>query len=291
MSMRNPFWNRQNVYNCVNEELKILKRLEHPNIIWLQEIINDPKCEHIYLVTEYHSRGSLSDQVAKLNTNMDAYNKLCKKEGRIKDMKTVGLKPSKVREYLIDMIQALYYCHKIIGLIHRDINPDNIMVNHNDEAVLINFGLSAIVEETKQILLDRKMGSYMFFAPEMFACKNGETSSQAGSFNKELSMKHGEKTDIWALGITIYYLLTGQYHCQDATAPLQLRYLIINRAINFDLIKFDKARKLLQIILEKDPEKRASLEDIANSDWLTNNGKDKIDFMVDEQFIKRSAQN
>lgn len=63
-------------------------------------------------------------------------------------MKTIGLKANKVRDYIIDLIKALYYCHKIIGLIHRDIKPDNIMVNHNDEAVLIDFGLSALVEET-----------------------------------------------------------------------------------------------------------------------------------------------
>ena len=63
-------------------------------------------------------------------------------------MKTIGLKSSKVREYFIDMIKALHYCHKVIGVIHRDIKPDNIMVNHNDEAVLIDFGVSALVEET-----------------------------------------------------------------------------------------------------------------------------------------------
>lgn len=112
---------------------------------------------------------------------------MCKKEGRIENMKTIGLKPSKVRQYLIDMIQALYYCHKVIGLIHRDIKPDNIMVNHNDEAVLIDFGVSALVEETDQDLLDRKMGSYMFFAPEMFARKNDSkgTQGQATTTDKE----------------------------------------------------------------------------------------------------------
>ena len=87
----------------------------------------------------------------------------------MQDMKTVGLKPSKVREYLIDMIKALHYCHQVIGVIHRDIKPDNIMINHLDEAVLIDFGVSALVEETDQDLLERKMGSYMFFAPELFS--------------------------------------------------------------------------------------------------------------------------
>ena len=183
---RKPFGNGLSAYDCVKEELKILQRLEHPNIIWLHELIDDPKRDHIYLVTEYHSRGSLGDQVVKLNDPMEQHNKLCKKENRVESMKTSGLKPSKIRHYLIDMIKALYYCHKVIGVIHRDIKPDNIMVNHNDEAVLIDFGVSALVDETNQNLLEKKMGSYMFFAPEMFSSSN--EGKFEGSKTKEQSM-------------------------------------------------------------------------------------------------------
>ena len=150
-------------------------------------------------------------------------------------MKTIGLKPSKVRDYLIDMIKALNYCHKVIGVIHRDIKPDNIMINHNDEAVLIDFGVSALVEETDQDLLEKKMGTYMFFAPEMFV-KQTEDQANKQSCAKD-SMMRGEKTDIWALGITFYYLLTGQFPCEDACQPLQLKSYIVDRPINFDLIK------------------------------------------------------
>lgn len=53
------------------------------------------------------------------------------------------------------MTKALYYCHKVIGVIHRDIKPDNIMINHNDQAVLIDFGVSALVEEIDLKLLDQ----------------------------------------------------------------------------------------------------------------------------------------
>ena len=40
-------------YDCVMDELKIMKRLQHPNIIWLHEVINDPLKDKMYLVTEW----------------------------------------------------------------------------------------------------------------------------------------------------------------------------------------------------------------------------------------------
>jgi len=67
------------------------------------------------------------------------------------------------------MLKALHYCHEVVGLIHRDIKPDNIVLNHNDEAVLIDFGISGLIEDIEiTIKEDTNMGSYMFFAPELF---------------------------------------------------------------------------------------------------------------------------
>lgn len=89
-------------------------------------------------------------------------------ENRLDDIRTLGIKPGKAREYLIDMVKALHYCHREIGLIHRDIKPENIMINHNDEAVLVDFGISAIPGVTDRELLQNKIGTYTYFAPELF---------------------------------------------------------------------------------------------------------------------------
>ena len=70
--------------------------------------------------------------------------------------------------YFIDMLKALHYCHKVAKVIHRDIKPDNIGINHNGEAVLIDFGVSSSFDELQDDTLSDNMGSYMFFAPEMF---------------------------------------------------------------------------------------------------------------------------
>ena len=68
------------------------------------------------------------------------------------------------------MLKALFYCHKVVNVIHRDIKPDNIMINHNQEAVLIDFGVSFIMmkDNEKDLAIDNALGSKLYFAPELF---------------------------------------------------------------------------------------------------------------------------
>lgn len=110
--MRRRTGNGKSAYDCVKEELKVLERLEHPNIIFLHEIIDDPSKTHLYLVTEYHSRGSLGDLVKTANLKFEDKNKERKRQG-LKPT-TVGLKEKEVRLYMIDMLRALEYCHHTI---------------------------------------------------------------------------------------------------------------------------------------------------------------------------------
>ena len=107
-----------------------------------------------------------------------------------------GIPYQTARLFLIDMLKALYYCHNVINVIHRDIKPDNIMINHNNQAVLIDFGLSALVDQQDDEMVSN-MGSFIFFAPEMFMGKKSNVKVR------------GTKTDIWALGITLFYMVTG----------------------------------------------------------------------------------
>lgn len=63
--------------------------MEHPNIIWLHEIIDDAYKQDIYLVTEYHSKGSVGDLITYKNEKYDEHNKTCKEQ--CKQYKRVGL--------------------------------------------------------------------------------------------------------------------------------------------------------------------------------------------------------
>ena len=71
-----------------------------------------------------------------------------------------------MRQYFIDLLMALHYCHKTAKVIHRDIKPDNIMLNHKNQAVLIDFGVSALKGDDD--FVQTKVGTLLFFAPEMF---------------------------------------------------------------------------------------------------------------------------
>jgi len=61
-------------YDCICDEMKVLERLDHPNITFLHEIIDDCKKDNIYLVTEYHSKGSLDDLIVKKNKKNEIHN-------------------------------------------------------------------------------------------------------------------------------------------------------------------------------------------------------------------------
>lgn len=131
----------------------MLKTLDHPNVIYLHEIIDDPKKDSIFLVTEFYSKGSLGDMVSSMNNE---YFQRCQEQGL--PCKKIGLKIKDARSYFRDMLKALYYCHKTVKVIHRDIKPENIMINHNNEAVLIDFGVSALHQGDDS--LENNMGSY-----------------------------------------------------------------------------------------------------------------------------------
>lgn len=135
----------------------MLKTLEHPNVLWLHEIIDDPNKGDLLLVTRYYENGSLGNQVRNLCRN-----------GVFR-----GLEPWQARFYLCDvLLQNTFFTNAIrsvVGVIHKDIKPDNIVIGDNREAVLIDFGVSAMYNprDAATAELKLKVGTYNFFAPEL----------------------------------------------------------------------------------------------------------------------------
>jgi hypothetical protein len=97
-----------------------------------------------------------------------------------------------VIEIFKQMLEALGYCHNE-GLIHRDVKPHNIMVDHLNHATLMDFGLVKMLERSGITHSKRIVGSPNYMCPEML--QGADITSQA---------------DLWSLGCVIYELLTGE---------------------------------------------------------------------------------
>lgn len=113
------------------------------------------------------------------------------------------LEPAEAVEIGAQMARALAYCHQH-GAVHRDVKPNNILMEHGTRRpVLTDFGLVKREgprlggDATAATLAGMVMGTPGFMAPEQF-----EPNGPYG--------KVGQKTDVWGLGATIYFLLTGK---------------------------------------------------------------------------------
>jgi len=105
--------------DAIQEEVKILTKLDHPNIVKYYETYIDEK--YIYLVMEYIDGGELFDKIATQK------NQVFSEEMAGKFMKK--------------LFSASNHMHSQ-GVVHRDIKPENIMLTKEDELKLIDFGLS-----------------------------------------------------------------------------------------------------------------------------------------------------
>ena len=122
------------------DEIEILSILKHPNIIHVENILEDKN--NFYIIMEYCENGELFDYIVKKE-------KLDEVEASI---------------FFYQLINGVYYIHKK-GFAHRDLKPENLLLTKNKKLKIIDFGLCHDFDETK--LLQTKCGSPSYAAPEI----------------------------------------------------------------------------------------------------------------------------
>ncbi|VDL95962.1 unnamed protein product [Schistocephalus solidus] len=126
-------------------EVRIMKMLDHPNIVKLFEIISNEKV--LYLVMEYASGGEVFDFLV-------THGKMAEKEAR-----------AKFRQ----IVSAVQYCHQK-HVVHRDLKAENLLLDASMNVKIADFGFSN--EFSTGTKLDTFCGSPPYAAPELFEVRS-----------------------------------------------------------------------------------------------------------------------
>ena len=110
---------------------------------------------------------------------------------------------AKIWNYFRDLITGLEYCHKIAGVIHRDIKPENLLIDKYGKVKIADFGVSYLMDATKDSMVKTTAGSHYFLAPEVITKEKFK----------------GEPSDIWACGVTLYYMIKGSLPFDSISVP------------------------------------------------------------------------
>ena len=154
----------------LKHELEILESLDHKNIIKLYEVIRGGNM--IYLIMENGPKQMLSDFVKNYH-----HRRIVEYEAKI---------------IFQQVIEAVCYLHDI-GVVHRDLKMQNILINEKFEIKLIDFGFANYHDPDKKFSVF--CGTYSYMAPEL-VCRIPYDA---------------KATDVWSLGVLLYIMLTGDF--------------------------------------------------------------------------------
>ena len=209
---------KEHVLLRFEQELRILDRLHHPNVVEIKSIIYLEKL--IVIAMEYCPMGELFLK-ATANISFDEY---------------------QILHYAEQILSALKYIHSI-GVCHRDIKLENIVLDEFDNAKLIDFGLCR--EGAKDNLMNTFCGTLAYIPPELI-------------MNKEYD---GKAADIWSLGIAIYVLACGHFPWQH-TDEKSIMKEIVSGQYSIPFYVSPLIRELLEKMIVLDPAKRWTAEEL-----------------------------
>ncbi|XP_070493657.1 calcium/calmodulin-dependent protein kinase kinase 2 [Chironomus tepperi] len=221
----------------VYKEIAVLKKLDHPNVVKLVEVLDDPVDDALYMVFELVTQGEV--------LNVPTSNPLTEERAWF------------IFRQVILGIEYLF----MNNIVHGDIKPQNLLLANDDVVKVADLGVcNEFLGDDAQIDQRTASGTPAFRAPETL-------SGQKLYFD-------GKKADIWSLGITLFSFVFGDIPWKSTSVPILYEQIKTNDVTFPSKITIsDDLKDLLIAMLEKDPEKRVSLEALKIHVWITKNGQ------------------
>ena len=224
----------------IKNEIEILKKLDHPNIVKIIEFFSTPKA--YYIITDFCGCGELYNQIKHQYT-----------EGQLAVL-------------FYQVLSGLYYLHTK-NIVHRDLKLENILIseiekdNNTNEKYfwvkIIDFGTAKIFEKNKNE--KAVVGSSYYIAPEV------------------LHKNSNEKCDTWSVGVILYMLIVGRAPF-DGKSDDEIIENIEKGEFNSKHPKMlnssDEVQDLVKKLLEVNVKKRLSPSEALKHPWFKKfNGK------------------
>ncbi|XP_066351828.1 serine/threonine-protein kinase PEPKR2-like [Miscanthus floridulus] len=217
----------KNAGDTAHREVEIMQHLSgHPGVVTLRAVFED--ADAFYLVMELCHGGRLLDEVAR--------------EGKLSERRAANV--------IKELMAVLKYCHEM-GVVHRDVKPENVLLTKAGRLKLADFGLAVRVAEGQQLI--GVAGSPAYVAPEV------------------LLGNYSQKVDVWAAGVLLHVLLMGTLPFQGNSVEAIFDAI---KTVELDLHSSQWAsvsmlvRDLIGRMLNRDVSSRPDAEDVLRHPWV-----------------------
>jgi len=264
-------------------EIAIMRKLSHENIVKLYEVLCDENRDEIYLIQEFAEGGPIM--------SVDIMDEDCEVElpdGSV-NILAEPLPLDVARDYFRDVLKGLEYLHHQ-HVIHRDIKPENLLTDATGRVMIADFGVSTLVdgEDGCNDVASVAAGTGVFMSPETVKGgarkRRGEKNDESCACtctdpDAEVACSNplcGAATDIWSLGVTLYFMVYGRLPFYSRSLP-DIYKDICEKDVTFPHSpEFahipETVRDLIRAMLRKSPHERATIEEIYQNPWVNADG-------------------
>ncbi len=165
-------------------------RLSHPNIVGIYDVGEEPTEDLYYIVMEHVPGPNLGELLAQ--------------EGQLSVERSVGI--------AVEILKALNFAHRK-GVVHRDIKPDNVMIDDSGRVKVADFGIARAADTGTIVAGKAILGSARYMAPEQ--ARGAYTDARA---------------DLYSAGIVLYEMLTGTVPF-DGEGPVEIAMGHVQREV------------------------------------------------------------